>query len=599
MPAPDDSFLNVFLDEAKDILDAWERSALAFGPHSTREDVDALFRAAHNLKGSSRSVGLAAFGTFVHKIEDLMADVGAHRVPKSEDVRNVLVDSYDTMTTWIDAVRNEPGFEPDCSVIIARIDSLRGHGKIPETESSGWALFEEPTPSDGTPSTAASSSAGGMQTAHPGTGTATEETAAGRPSPSAQGLPPSADKRPAPEAEETIRIPAKKIDAIFRDLSELSIQMAIMEHLCATHDTTETALRDTVDKAAKLVRSTQEEVLALRMLPLRGLFQRLERTILDIGRKLGKKVIFQTQGGETELDKYVIEQIKDPLIHIIRNAMDHGLESSEQRLAAQKLAEGSVTIRAVQRSGSVEITIADDGRGLDEDRILRKAQEKGLIAADEKLTPQAVRNLIFMPGFSTAEKVSDISGRGVGMDVVKTAITTLRGQVTIASIKNRGTTFTITLPSTLSLFDVLIVESNDRSFAVPMSDIVEIVETGSGMISARDAKGHSIVFHDKMMPLVALHDRLGLAQGTVPTMTQGSLALIGQSENGMAAITVDRILGQKAVVTRPMSGGLKKLAYFSGMTLLGNGEPCLILDMRKLTDGILTDIHQSELTRVA
>ena len=582
MTTVEDTFLAIFLDEAKDILDIWERSTLAFGEHSTRDEVDALFRAAHNLKGSSRSVGLQAFGSFVHKIEDLMTDVGQDRVPKSDKIRNVLMDSHEIMSQWIDRLKVDSGYEADTHALILRIEDLRGNKDSAANEMAAFGLFDEQPPA---------SNESRPQISSPSTAQAGAQSSA------TAGI--QSDRKAQGEAEESIRIPSKKVDTIFRDLSELSIQMSVLEHVLQSEHSNSAPLKEAIEKASKIVRNAQEEVLSLRMLPLRGLFQRLERTVLDISRKIEKKVEIKTHGGETELDKYVIEQIKDPLIHIIRNAIDHGIERGEQRVAGGKNEQGTVTISALQRSGSVEITITDDGRGLDEEKILKKAREKGLISGDEKLTPQAIKNLIFLPGFSTAEQVSDISGRGVGMDVVKTAIATLRGTIGISSVTGHGTTFTITLPATLSLFDVLIIESEGRQFAVPISDIVEIIELNAATISARDAKGQSIIYQNQMMPLVSLHTKLGLSTEQDSQGDSSPLALIGQSENGMAAVTVNRILGQKTVVTRPMAGGLKRLSHFSGMTLLGNGEPCLILDMRNLTDGILLSLQKSETNHVA
>lgn len=566
-------FLKIFLDEARDILEAWEKYALEFGENAPKELIDSLFRAAHNLKGSSRSVGLTDFGSFVHGIEDLMSDIGQGKVSKSDQVRNILVDCHSILLQWIDLLHSDPAAMMDTREILAEISHMRGVSTKKETENPGFGLFDDPPSQPSIPP---------------------KEIPSPIPSPR-EGVSSHVrkDALNSADGEETIRIPSRKIDVIFRELSELSIQISAIEHMLLGCEVTE-EVRDSINKANNLVRNAQEEVLSLRMLTLSGLFQRLERVALDVGRNLGKKIQLKTSGSEAKLDKFVIDQIKDPLIHILRNAIDHGIEAAEVRKSSGKSEIGHVTLCAEQRSGTVELRISDDGRGLDEEKIRKKAIEKGLISASDQLSPADIRNLVFLPGFSTAEKVSDISGRGVGMDVVKTAITTLRGRIEIQSQQGKGTTFLVSLPSTLSLFDVLIVQCNARNFAVPVVEVEEILELSEIKVSKENQCGRTIIHQGSVMPVVQLGSLLSKDTERDVFGSKDSLALLAMGEYGRGAIAVERVLGQKTVVARPLLGPLKSNPIFSGMTLLGNGDPCLILNVRQLVSDMSRDLQLGE-----
>jgi two-component system, chemotaxis family, sensor kinase CheA len=568
-----DLFLRIFLDEARDILDAWEKCVLEFNEDAPKSNIDSLFRSAHNLKGSSRSVGLTEFGAFVHGIEDLMSDIGQGKVGKTVQIRNILIDCHGILSQWIELLAQDSKSLMDTSDILQEIATIRGRSSDKSKDNEAFGLFDDPPPQP----------------------KVQEKQVVRTSSSDESGKNSRRDVSTVPDGEETIRIPSRKIDAIFRELSELSIQISAIEHLLQGASLSDD-VRDSINKATNLVRNAQEEVLSLRMLPLGGLFQRLERVAIDVGRNLGKKIRLQTSGSEAKLDKFVIDQIKDPLIHILRNAIDHGVEAPEARMAVGKHEIGQVTLSAEQKSGSVELRISDDGRGLDESKIRKKALEKGLITDNDQLSPAEVRNLIFLPGFSTAEKVSDISGRGVGMDVVKTAITTLRGRVDIHSELGKGTSFVVSLPSTLSLFDVLIVECGEKQFAIPIVEVEEIVELSEIKVSSENERGRTIIHQGRVMPVVHLGSLLLNEVDPAVDWAGDNLALVGVGEYGRGAIAVERIIGQKTVVTRPLLGPLKNNPIFSGMTLLGNGEPCLILNVRLLISDMSKELQMGEVS---
>jgi two-component system chemotaxis sensor kinase CheA len=318
-------------------------------------------------------------------------------------------------------------------------------------------------------------------------------------------------------------------------------------------------------------------MMAIRMVPIRTLFARFPRLVRDLAGAVGKAVSLELSGEDTELDKTVIEKIGDPLTHLIRNAVDHGIEPAAERRTAGKPESGRVRLEAYQQGGNIYIVAADDGRGLDRERIVQKAVQHGLVAADQPLTDEEVFALIFRPGLSTAERVTEVSGRGVGMDVVKRNVEALGGSITVRSERGRGTTFRIKLPLTLAIMDGQALKVGGQTYILPTTAIVECVRPARGAVSPVLGHGEALVVRGQALPLLRLHQLLDMAS-VVHDPGEG-LVVIVEHEGRLAALLVDELLGQQQVVIKSLESNFQKVDGVAGATILGDGRVALILDV--------------------
>jgi two-component system chemotaxis sensor kinase CheA len=344
-------------------------------------------------------------------------------------------------------------------------------------------------------------------------------------------------------------------------------------------------LREAVAAMERNTRELHERVMGIRMLPVGTLFQRYTRTVYDIAKATSKQIRLELNGEETEIDKSMLELLGDPLIHLIRNAADHGIESAEARTAAGKPEEGVITLKAFHRSGRIVIEISDDGAGIDTDRVRSKAIERGLIGPDSQLSNEQLQMLIFEPGFSTSETVSDLSGRGVGMDVVKRNVQQLNGTVALASEKGHGSTVTIELPLTLAILEGLLVRVGDRTLVLPLLSVIETVPLRNEQIVRVAEKGEVVVIREQSIPLLRLSKFLGLAQETASaekaSEQAGSrrLAVIVEAGKRKVGLVVDELLGQQQVVVKSLERNLHRVNGIMGATILGDGCVAPIVDV--------------------
>jgi two-component system chemotaxis sensor kinase CheA len=320
--------------------------------------------------------------------------------------------------------------------------------------------------------------------------------------------------------------------------------------------------------------------MSVRMLPVGTVFNRFPRLTRDLSSRLGKRVRLVMEGEDTELDKGMIERLGDPLTHLVRNAIDHGLETPEVRRAAGKHEEGTVTLRAAHEGGNVIIEIVDDGRGLDATRIREKAVANGLIAPDEVLTPDETHNLIFLPGFSTAAVVSDVSGRGVGMDVVKRNVEAMNGTVTIHSTPGSGSRFRVRLPLTLAILDGLVVRVGTASYVLPLLSVVESLRPLPRDVRSVLGQGEVLVVRGESIPFVRLHASFGHADAV--TEPSAGIIVVLETEERRFGVLVDEVVGQQQVVIKNLETNFRKLEAIMGATILGDGRVSLIADVQEL-----------------
>jgi len=382
-------------------------------------------------------------------------------------------------------------------------------------------------------------------------------------------------KRAAAEETSSIRVPAAKLDSLVNLVGELvTVQARLTEFAARRSDADLTGIAEEVERLSAELRDIS---MGIRMLPIGTTFSKFKRLVRDLSAELGKDINFTMEGEDTELDKTVIDKLSDPLVHLIRNSIDHGIERPEVRAASGKTPMGTIELSAAHSGAHVLIRIKDDGAGLDADAIRAKAVEKGIITPDASLSDKEVRELIFAPGFSTATNVTSVSGRGVGMDVVKSSIDSLGGSVELASEKGVGTTITLKLPLTLAIIDGLLVNIAAESFVIPLGAVVECVELSED--ARRHAHGrHLIKVRDEIVPYIPLREVFGIADGT-PPIEQVVITELGEARVGFV---VDKVIGQHQTVIKSMGHMLKNIDNVSGATILGDGSVALILDVYKL-----------------
>jgi len=374
---------------------------------------------------------------------------------------------------------------------------------------------------------------------------------------------------------ETVRVDRQQLDELINQIGELVIGASMVEQEILSIAGGRGL--ESMSGLGKIVRDLQEMSLGLRMVPIAATFQKMNRVIRDVAKKVGKQINFVTSGDDTELDKSVVDQISDPLVHMVRNAADHGIETPEERIAAGKPAEGVVSLRAYQQGGNIYIELVDDGKGLDRKRITAKAIERGLAQPDTNLSDADICNMIFQPGFSTAKEVTDVSGRGVGMDVVRRNVESLQGSVSVKSIEGKGSTMTVRLPLTLAILDGLLVRLSDEVFVIPLLSVIESISVRAKEIHQIVGVGEVISLRGEIVPLLRLHNLLNIALRDEGD--QQGLLVIVEDQGRRLALRVDDLIGQQQVVIKNLETNFRKVPGVSGATILGDGHVALILDI--------------------
>jgi two-component system, chemotaxis family, sensor kinase CheA len=379
----------------------------------------------------------------------------------------------------------------------------------------------------------------------------------------------------------SVRVGIDKIDGLIDLVGELVITQAMLDQFREEFDPSRLALlQQGLAQLARHTRTLQESVMGIRMLPIGSVFNRFPRLVRDLTQKLGKLVKLEMIGEHTELDKTVLEKIGDPLVHLVRNAIDHGLEMPDKRRAAGKNETGTLRLEAFHRGGSIVVEIVDDGAGLNREAIVAKALQKGLIQSVDGLSDETVNELIFQPGFSTAATTTDLSGRGVGMDVVRRNVTDLGGSVAIKSRLGAGTTFTITLPLTLAIIDGLSAAVGEECYIVPLVSIVESVQLRADAVRSVVGGGELFRFRDEYLPIVRLHEQFG-CPGAKQQIEDG-LVIVVEADTGRVGLFIDGLIGQQQAVVKSLEANYRRVEGISGATILADGSVALIIDVAGL-----------------
>lgn len=538
-----------FLVEARDLLAGTERCFLNLEKNcEDPENLNQLFRLAHNLKGTSKAVGFEDLSDFTHRLESLLLCLKQKQIHTTAPILDLLLRCNDYLVTTIESLQND---------LNATYANAELSDELVKAMEPGYGIdnqgasVESPIVNDNnTPLIVATST--------PAAATA------------------------AKSKDENIRVSLARIEKLLNNVGELSILQAVMVEQSLERGTQIPMLmRETLSAMSKIIKETQSISMGLRMLPIKQTFQKMERIVRDTSKALNKEVQLTLIGEETEIDKTVLEQIADPLVHIIRNAVDHGLETTEERMVCGKPTTGEVTLAAFHSAGHMVIEIRDDGKGLDAQKLITKAKSKNLIAEDAQLTDQQAYDLIFAPGFSTKETVTDVSGRGVGMDVVRTNIAALQGSVAIETSLGKGTCFRIYLPLTLAIIDSVVVRIARERYVIPLSQVSEFFRPQETEMTYVYGRSELLTLREETLPAFRLAGLIKRDQEIKPAWQLTSLIVRNNSK--ACAVFVDQIISQQQVVIKPLGSEVKNKPGFMGSAILGDGKPALILDLFELT----------------
>ena len=382
--------------------------------------------------------------------------------------------------------------------------------------------------------------------------------------------------------DEKIKVSTKRLDELINMTGELVIAQLMVGEEINVSSLSDDSLFRNVAHQGKIIRDLQELSMSMRMVPISGVFQKMARLVRDLSRKAGKKVDFSMSGEETELDRTIVDKIADPLVHMIRNSVDHGIESAEERKRSGKNMTGQIQLSAFHQAGNIVIEIEDDGKGLNKDLILKKAISNGIVSEDQSLSDEEIFKLIFHAGLSTARKVTSVSGRGVGMDVVRKNIESLRGKIDIISTVGEGTVFTIRLPLTLAIIDGQVVKVGDNVFIVPINSIEQSLRPKGNQLSSVMSRGEMVLIRGELLPLVRMYELFGMRPVTEdPTK---SLLVVVEEDNRRCCLLVDELLGQQQVVIKSLGNMLGRINGVSGGAIMGDGRVRLILDIPGLME---------------
>lgn len=592
MPEPgtvEVDLLDVFLDEAIETLQTWEELCLKLEREARQEHWDALARAAHNLKGSSTTFGLVELGSLFHKIEDMMAPLKEGRIKLNPARLAGLLAGQECARAWVEQLRENPYYVCDVTDYLRQLERV--------TRDEGDAAPAAPKDGPRSEKKPAIKPPVSQQTpvAQPASDKLPNVSADPTPNPAAD--PESHGHQARKKGGENIRVASEKLDALVGAISELSVCNLMLTHHAESGTLESQAAMETVHQLAKVARELQDLALVVRLQQVGPLFQRLERTARDVARAQQKPLNVVRVGDHVELDKAILDRVGDPLMHVLRNAVDHGIEASGTREGRGKPAMATVTIEARQEPNGVTIIVRDDGQGLNVKRIKEKAIEKGLIPPGVELPREEIFRMILKPNFSTAAAVTSTSGRGVGMDVLKQAIDEMGGTLDIESTEGQGTAFLVSLPAGLSLIEALVVKINGGTYVVPANDVAEVLDLRDRQVIPRSYCQGVFDHRQQAVPLYGFGELLpvGIAGGTAQSIVVGEVeleedpprpAIIARRGRQLFAFEVDGLGSMQTVVVRELDEKLAEHRHFAGGVILGDGCPALVVNMQRIMDRV-------------
>ena len=559
-----------FVNESTDILDQTEKSLMDLADGAGKESLDEVFRGIHTIKGNAGFFEQQAIEQFCQSLESVLDSVRQGDRNTGAGTMNGLLDGIDTLRRELEGLLSE--------------DGDRDAGRIPEDSSSsntlGKVLIDMGVakPEDIDDALNDQNRRIGEILVDKGI---VEPASVEKALEQQSRVEAKQDRNPNTASKRDVRVDTSRLDSLFTLIGELITAHAMVVNSPDLKDRDLPDFEKASSSMGKIIRDVQSLSMSIRMIPLDGLFSKMRRLSRDLARKFNKTVNFVASGEDTEMDRQIIEQISDPLVHLIRNAIDHGLESSEIRRDRGKPEVGKLSVGAWYEGNEVWISVRDDGSGLSRERILAHALERDMnLGPDEgaSMADQAVWSLIFEPGFSTAQVVSDVSGRGVGMDVVRKNIEKLRGKVSVESRFGEGTEFILQIPMTLAIIDGITFRTGSMLFALPIADILEFNRPTESDITFTPGGRAVLRLRDELLPVITLEEYYGLSEGE-SISGDSTVYIILSSKGKLAAIPADEIVGNQQLVIKALPGHLKNVRALSGCSILGDGDVCLILDV--------------------
>ena len=570
IPPDDIELIEDFITEGTEHLEAAEGAMLDLETNAENSDVlNLIFRSFHTIKGMAGFMNLAQIGQLTHNAETLLdlarkgekrlTGINADVVFKTIDMLKEMLDTLRSAVERDGVVPSHAGVRELSDLLQQCVDGTAAeiHPKPPQTSSNQELIAPEETSSEepalpiSTVNTNSSTSAASTR-AHHG------------------------------QMEDSIKVKTSRLDNLINMIGELVIaQLMVSESLknsgLMDGQNDDDKLERDIIRQGKLIRDLQELSTSMRMVPINGIFQKMARMTRDLARQAGKEIEFSTEGEQTELDRTIVDKLADPLVHMIRNAVDHGIENGATRLVAGKPEQGHITLKAYHAAGNILIEIIDDGKGLDKEKLFDKGVRMGMFQRESSPSEAEIFGIIFTPGLSTAETITKVSGRGVGMDVVKRNIENLRGRIDIESIQGKGTTFIITLPLTLAIIDGQLVKVGNEQFIVPINVIRKSFRPSKQDIHTVQGRGEVVSDRNELLPLVRLHELFDVEPRAINP--EDGLVMVVEQDNFACGMLVDDLLDQQQVVIKNLGGILRNTPGISGGAIMGNGLVSLILDI--------------------
>lgn len=589
-----------FLDEASQLLEDAEQNFMVL--EASKDDltvVENLFRLAHNLKGGARAVGFAEMAEFTHVLESLLLKLKNKELGATTNTVSLLLACNDHLRNSISSLRSDFSFKMESSELLARLQAqISGEveeASTPEVDQDVQSLLEAASQfaEDAMAESLTEPFAGSFGETVPEP-TFVEETVASETPVVSVPISPAKTAAPVAEApsasaaatkktgaaeDESIRVSLKRLEALIDNVGELVILQTVLNQ--QKSQISSPLIHRTIGQLGKITKDIQEISMSLRMVPLKQTFQKMQRIVRDTANALGKDIQFVMEGEHTEIDKTVVDHLGDPLVHLVRNAVDHGIDGVEDRERLNKPKAGLITLGAFHRGGQIVIEVRDDGKGLDGEKLRSKAIEKGILRPDQKLSPQECQALIFAAGFSTKEQVTEVSGRGVGMDVVKTNIEKrLSGEIELESEIGKGTCVRIKLPLTLAIIEGMVVQSTNDRFVIPLGQVFESLQPQKEDVNLVSGLGEVLTLRGEHLPLYRL-SKLITNKADTRDATSG-IAIVVRSGDKPFCILVDDIFGQQQIVIKQLGNEIRDIEGVTGGAILGDGRPALILDLVEL-----------------
>jgi two-component system chemotaxis sensor kinase CheA len=582
--ASDPELLGDFILESMEHLTTIESRLLTLEQDpANAEAIHSIFRGFHTIKGLAGFLELHAIQEVAHEVETILDLARNWKLHITAEVIDRILEGKDYLVGWMKGLEEmlKTGAQPDVPPSAALLAAIHALTAAPGEEATAKLVEEAVAEPVETPEAAT------IPDLNPDLQELSRAVMA-EPQPEAAAPPLEEVSRETQAKANTgrgsegklVKVDTAKLDFLVDMVGEMVIAQSLVRHDPELASETRPRLARNLSQLARITEEVQKTAMSMRMVAVGQLFQKMSRLVRDLSKKNGKQVELELSGEDTELDRNIVEELSDPLMHMVRNSMDHGIDSAEERERGGKPPIGKLLLRACHQAGQIIIEVSDDGRGLNRDKILEKARSKGLIAANEELTEQQIFDLIFRPGFSTAAQITDVSGRGVGMDVVRRQLQKMRGMIEIQSTAGRGTTFLLKLPLTLAIIDGLVVSVGGERYILPIFAVREMLRPSEDMISTVQGRAEMALVRGSLLPIIRLHQKFRVQPRSEHPWE--SLLIVAENGGKRFCLLVDDLVGKQEVVIKSLGATLQGIPGVAGGAILGDGRVGLILDLAGL-----------------